>query len=105
MQLYRGMDIGTAKLSPAERAGIPHHMIDVLDPSQEASVADYQRDARAAIEQIEARGAVPVLVGGSGLYVSSVIHDFQFPGTDPEIRATDRAGARRRRARASSTAG
>jgi tRNA dimethylallyltransferase len=87
MQLYRGMDIGTAKLSVEERRGIPHHMLDVLDPSQEASVADYQRDARAAIEGIEARGAVPILVGGSGLYVSSVIQDFRFPGTDVDVRA------------------
>lgn len=87
MQLYRGMDVGTAKLPEAERRGIPHHLLDVLDPSQEASVADYQRDARAAIEQIEWRGAVPVLVGGSGLYVSSVVQDFRFPGTDAAIRA------------------
>ena len=87
MQLYRGMDIGTAKFSVGERRGIPHHMLDVLDPSQEASVADYQRDARAAIEGIEARGAVPILVGGSGLYVSSVIQDFRFPGTDVDVRA------------------
>lgn len=87
MQLYRGMDIGTAKLSPEQCRGIPHHMLDVLDPLAEASVADYQRDARAAIEQIEARGAVPILTGGSGLYVSSVIQDFRFPGTDAEVRA------------------
>lgn len=87
MQLYRGMDIGTAKLPPGERRGIPHHLLDVLAPSEEASVADYQADARATIEQIQARGAVPILVGGSGLYVSSVLHDFRFPGTDPVIRA------------------
>jgi tRNA dimethylallyltransferase len=87
MQLYRGMDIGTAKLPVSERRGIPHHLLDVLDPNDEASVADFQRDARAAIEAIEARGAVPMLVGGSGLYVSSVIQDFEFPGTDPEVRA------------------
>lgn len=87
MQLYRGMDIGTAKLPVDERRGIPHHLFDVLDPTQEASVADYQRDARAEIESVEARGAVPILVGGSGLYVSSVIQDFHFPGTDPEVRA------------------
>ena len=87
MQLYRGMDVGTAKLSVAERRGIPHHLLDVLDPSQEASVADYQGDARAAVEDIERRGAVPILVGGSGLYVSSVIQDFRFPGTDSGIRA------------------
>ena len=88
MQLYRGMDIGTAKLAPEERRGIAHHLLDVLSPSEEASVADYQTDARTAIEQIQSRGAVPILVGGSGLYVSSVLYDFQFPGTDPELRAS-----------------
>lgn len=87
MQLYRGMDIGTAKLLPHERRGIPHHLLDVLDPAEEASVAAYQVQARAVIEQVESRGAVPVLVGGSGLYVSSVIQDFRFPGTDETIRA------------------
>jgi len=87
MQLYRGMNVGTAKLSVDERRGIPHHLLDVLDPTDEASVADYQTDARAAIEEIERRRAVPILVGGSGLYVSSVIHDFRFPGTDPDVRA------------------
>ena len=86
MQLYRGMDIGTAKLSPAERRGIPHHLIDVLEPAEEASVAAYQREARAAIEGILSRGATPLLVGGSGLYVSSVLYDFRFPGTDPDVR-------------------
>ncbi len=86
MQLYRGMDVGTAKLPFSERRGIPHHMLDVLDPIDEANVASYQADARAAIEGIVAHGAVPILVGGSGLYVSSVIYDFQFPGTDPVIR-------------------
>lgn len=87
MQLYRGMDIGTAKLSMAERGGIPHHLLDVLDPSDEASVARYQADARRAIEEIVARGAVPILVGGSGLYVSSVLWNFRFPGTDAGIRS------------------
>jgi len=87
MQLYRGMDIGTAKLSVPERRGIPHHLVDVLDPREEASVARYQEEARAAIEGIEARGAVPILVGGSGLYVSAVLHGFRFPGTDPAVRA------------------
>ena len=87
MQLYRGMDIGTAKLPIDERRGIRHHLLDVLDPLQEASVADYQVEARAAIEAIEERGHVPVLVGGSGLYVSSVVQDFRFPGTDAGIRA------------------
>ena len=86
-QLYRGMDIGTAKLPVAERRGIPHHMLDVLDVTEEASVAQYQIDARAAIDDIESRGAVPILVGGSGLYVWSVLYDFEFPGTDPAVRA------------------
>lgn len=87
MQLYRGMDIGTAKLSVEERRGIPHHLLDVLEPREEASVARYQVEARAVADDILARGAVPILVGGSGLYVSSVLYDFRFPGTDPEIRA------------------
>ena len=87
MQLYRGMDIGTAKLAPAERRGIPHHLLDVLEPSEEASVARYQREARAVIGGILERGATPILVGGSGLYVSGVVYDFRFPGTDPDIRA------------------
>ena len=87
MQLYRGMDIGTAKLPVEERRGIPHHMLDVLEPSEEASVAQFQVDARAAIASIESRGAKPILVGGSGLYVSSVIYNFEFPGTDAAIRA------------------
>jgi tRNA dimethylallyltransferase len=86
MQLYRGMDIGTAKLAPDERHGIPHHLLDVLEPREEASVAQYQVDARAAIDGILAREAIPILVGGSGLYVSSVLYDFHFPGHDPEVR-------------------
>ncbi len=86
-QLYRGMDIGTAKVPVTERRGIPHHLLDVLDVTAEASVAQYQIDARAAIDDIESRGAVPILVGGSGLYVWSVLYDFEFPGTDPEVRA------------------
>lgn len=87
MQLYRGMDIGTAKVPPVDRRGIPHHLLDVLDPSDDASVAQYQAAARAAIVGIESRGATPILVGGSGLYVSSVIQDFQFPARDAEVRA------------------
>jgi tRNA dimethylallyltransferase len=87
MQLYRGMDVGTAKLPVDERRGIRHHMLDVLDPLDEASVADYQTDARRVIADIESRGAWPMLVGGSGLYVSSVIYDFEFPGTDAAVRA------------------
>jgi tRNA dimethylallyltransferase len=86
MQLYRGMDIGTAKLTAAERHGIPHHLLDVLEPREEASVARYQTEARAIIDGIIERGAVPILVGGSGLYVSSVVYDYQFPGTDAAIR-------------------
>jgi tRNA dimethylallyltransferase len=86
MQLYRGMDIGTAKIRPSEWRGVPHHLFDVLDVTDEATVARYQPQAREAIEGILARGAVPILVGGSGLYVSSVIFDFRFPGTDPVIR-------------------
>ncbi|SDQ42116.1 tRNA dimethylallyltransferase [Curtobacterium sp. UNCCL20] len=87
MQLYRGMDIGTAKLSVDERRGVPHHQLDVLDVTDEASVAAYQRDARADIDAIHERGGVAVLVGGSGLYVSAVLFDLSFPGTDPELRA------------------
>jgi tRNA dimethylallyltransferase len=86
MQLYRGMDIGTAKLSQADRRGVPHHLLDVLDISDESSVADYQARARSVVDEILARGAVPLLVGGSGLYVSSVLWNFRFPGTDPQIR-------------------
>ncbi|GAA1801601.1 tRNA (adenosine(37)-N6)-dimethylallyltransferase MiaA [Agromyces neolithicus] len=87
MQLYRGMNIGTAKLTPDERRGVPHHLLDVLEVTEEASVAAYQQAAREAIDEISTRGAVALLVGGSGLYVSSVIHDFRFPGTDAQLRA------------------
>lgn len=87
MQLYRGMDVGTAKLAPAERAGVPHHLLDVLDVTQTATVAAYQRDARAAVDAVRARGAVPVVVGGSGLYLGAVFDDLAFPGTDPAVRA------------------
>lgn len=87
MQLYRGMDIGTAKLTLAERRGIPHHCVDVLDVTREASVAEYQVMARTAIEGILERGAVPIVVGGSGLYVSAVLFDFRFPARDADVRA------------------
>lgn len=87
MALYRGLDIGTAKPTPAERAAVPHHLLDVLDVTQTASVAAYQRDARAAIEALLAAGRTPVLVGGSGLYVQSVVDELEFPGTDPALRA------------------
>ena len=86
MQLYRGMDIGTAKLTRAERSVCPHHLFDLWPVTQEASVADYQEAARAVITEAFSQGAVPVLVGGSGLYVSSVLYAFDFPGTDPEVR-------------------
>lgn len=85
-QLYRGMNIGTAKVPPNERRGIPHHLFDVLNVTEEASVASYQEEARRAITDIESRGAIPILVGGSGLYVWSVLYDFEFPGTDPAVR-------------------
>jgi tRNA dimethylallyltransferase len=87
MQLYRGMDIGTAKTPLAGRRGIAHHQIDVLDVTDEASVAAYQRAARADLAAVAARGARGLLVGGSGLYVDAVLHDLDFPGTDPALRA------------------
>jgi tRNA dimethylallyltransferase len=87
MQVYRGMDIGTAKLTMAEREGVPHHLLDIWDVTEPAAVAEYQRLARAAIDDIHARGRVPLLVGGSGLYVRAVLEDFEFPGTDPVVRA------------------
>ncbi len=87
MQVYRGMDIGTAKLPEAERRGIPHHLIDILDIHEVASVADFQALARQAIAGIQARGKVPVLVGGSALYTRAVLDRFEFPGTDPVRRA------------------
>ena len=86
MQLYRGMDIGTAKLPAAERRGIRHHMFDVLEVSEESTVASYQPAARQIIDEVIARGAVPILVGGSGLYVSAVLFEFDFPGTDGAVR-------------------
>jgi len=86
MQLYRGLDVGTAKPTPAERAEVPHHLLDVLDVTQSASVAAYQRDARAAVERVLAAGRTPVLVGGSGLYVQAVVDELEFPGTDPALR-------------------
>ncbi|WP_431965487.1 tRNA (adenosine(37)-N6)-dimethylallyltransferase MiaA [Actinacidiphila sp. bgisy160] len=87
MQLYRGMDIGTAKLGEDERQGVPHHLLDIWDVTQAASVAEYQRLARAEIDRLLAAGRTPVLVGGSGLYVRAAIDALEFPGTDPEVRA------------------
>jgi tRNA dimethylallyltransferase len=87
MQLYRGLDIGTAKLPLSERRGIPHHQLDVLEPSQEASVARYQRAAREDLDAIAARGRLPILVGGSGLYVRAALDALDIPPTDPDVRA------------------
>ncbi|MFB7991207.1 tRNA (adenosine(37)-N6)-dimethylallyltransferase MiaA [Streptomyces sp. NPDC056002] len=87
MQLYRGMDIGTAKLTPEERGGIPHHLLDIWDVTEAASVAEYQKLARAEIDRLLAEGRWPVLVGGSGLYVRGAVDHLEFPGTDPEVRA------------------
>jgi tRNA dimethylallyltransferase len=86
MQLYRGMDIGTAKVTEAERRGVPHHLLDVLDVTQEASVAAYQRDARQALTQIAHRGQVAILAGGSGLYLRAVLDRLDIPPTDPAVR-------------------
>jgi tRNA dimethylallyltransferase len=87
MQLYRGMDIGTAKLRPDQRHGVPHHAFDLWEVSEPASVAAYQRVARAAIDDVLARGRTPLLVGGSGLYLRAVLERFDFPGTDERLRA------------------
>ena len=88
MQLYRGMDIGTAKLTVAERRGVAHHELDVLDVTETATVAHYQQAAAADIEAIVARGALPLVVGGSMLYVQSLLDQWSFPATDPVVRAT-----------------
>lgn len=86
MQLYRGMDIGTAKMPPGKRGGVPHHMLDIWDIHQRASVAQYQAGARAVVEELLGRGCPVVVVGGSGLYVQALLDDLRFPGTDPRIR-------------------
>ena len=87
MQLYKGMDIGTAKLEAKNRENIPHHLIDVLSPQEESSVSVFQTQARVLIRDIQKRGKTPVLVGGSGLYVNAVLEDLEFPGTNLEIRS------------------
>lgn len=87
MQQYRGMDIGTAKLSVPERLGVPHHQLDVLDISQTATVARYQQAAVADIEAIMARSAVPIIVGGSMMYIQALLDDWAFPATDSAVRA------------------
>ncbi|MFZ3416429.1 tRNA (adenosine(37)-N6)-dimethylallyltransferase MiaA [Arthrobacter sp. 3Tela_A] len=86
MQFYRGMDIGTAKLPEAERGGIPHHLLDILDVTEEASVSAFQAQARETIDQIRSRSRYPILVGGSGLYVRAALDVLEFPGTDPQLR-------------------
>ena len=87
MAVYRGMDVGTAKLPPAERRGVPHHLLDLLDVTEPLSVADFQRRAHAVIAELRGRGATPVLVGGSALYTRAILDRFEFPGTDPTVRA------------------
>ena len=87
MQLYRGMDIGTAKLALAERGGIEHHLLDVLDVNQDSTVAWYQDQARTVITEIHGRGKDAVVVGGTGLYIKAILDDLNFPDTDPEVRA------------------
>ncbi len=86
MQVYRGMDVGTAKLPVAERRGIPHHLLDVLEVTQPATVALFQRWARDVVDEVRGRGAVPVLVGGSALYTRAILDRFEFPGTDDSLR-------------------
>jgi tRNA dimethylallyltransferase len=87
MQLYRGMDIGTAKPDLAERGGVPHHLLDLWHVREPASVAEYRQRARAEVDRLRAAGALPLLVGGSGLYVRAVLDELDFPGTDPVLRA------------------
>ena len=87
MQVYVGMDIGTAKVTESERRGVPHHMIDVWPPDHEVSVVEFRDRARVSVEEIEARGRDVVIVGGSWLYVQAILDELEFPGTDPEVRA------------------
>jgi tRNA dimethylallyltransferase len=86
MQVYRGMDIGTAKISTAERGGVPHHLLDILDVTETATVAEFQQLARESIDDCISRQVVPVLAGGSALYVRAILDDFAFPGTDAKVR-------------------
>jgi tRNA dimethylallyltransferase len=88
MQVYRGMDIGTAKPTLAERAEVPHHLIDIVDPWEDFTVTDFADRARTAIAEIEARGHRPLLVGGTGLYLRAVIDELTVPGQFPEVRAS-----------------
>ncbi|MEN9305493.1 MAG: hypothetical protein RLY76_761 [Actinomycetota bacterium] len=86
MQLYKGMDIGTAKLSMSERQGVPHHLIDVLSVREEATVAQYQSDARSLIDQLQEQNIPAIVVGGTGLYIKAILDDLNFPDTNPEVR-------------------
>jgi tRNA dimethylallyltransferase len=86
MQFYRGMDIGTAKITKPERRGVPHHLLDTLDVTEEASVSDFQQQARTVIAELQARGKRAILAGGSGLYVRAALDVLEFPGTDPALR-------------------
>jgi tRNA dimethylallyltransferase len=86
MQVYRGMDVGTAKITAAEQQGITHHLLDILDVTETATVAEFQQLARSAIDDCVTRETVPVLAGGSALYVRAILDDFVFPGTDPAVR-------------------
>jgi len=100
MQLYRGMDIGTAKVPVDERLGVPHHLLDVLEPTEDASVADYQGWGRVVLDDLAARGSRAVAVGGSGLYVRALLDHLEFPGTDPTVRADLEARVEREGSRA-----
>jgi tRNA dimethylallyltransferase len=86
MQLYKGMDIGTAKITVEERQGIPHHLMDLLDVSEDANVAWYQENAREKISEIHSRGKSAIIVGGTGLYIKAILDDLNFPDTDPVVR-------------------
>jgi tRNA dimethylallyltransferase len=86
MLIYRGMDIGTAKPSPAQRAAVPHHLMDLVDPSEPFTVARYQELANGVLEELRARDVTPLLVGGSGLYFRACVDDLEFPPTDPDVR-------------------
>ena len=85
--VYRGMDIATAKPSPEDRAAVVHHLVDVLEPDEQLTVADFQARARDAVDDVRGRGRVPLLVGGAGLYWRAVVDDLRFPPTDPQLRA------------------
>ncbi|MDD3126419.1 MAG: tRNA (adenosine(37)-N6)-dimethylallyltransferase MiaA [Candidatus Izemoplasmatales bacterium] len=88
MQFYRHLDIGTAKIMPSEQNGIPHHLIDIIDPNAEFSVADYQRIVRAKIDELRQRNITPILVGGSGLYIKSVLYNYRFNGKKRDLKTT-----------------